>query len=395
MRIKMTENSNKHFVISQENWSLHRKGHQDQQRHMEKVKEAIQNNLPDLVSEESIVMSNGRDVIKIPIRSLDEYKIRYNYGKSKHVGQGKGDSKVGDVVARDGSGESQQGPGKGKKAGDTAGEDYYEAEVSMEEIQNVLFKELELPNLQEKEKEEIITEKIEFNDIRKKGLMGNIDKKRTILNAIKRNAMKGKATIAPIHNDDLRFKTWDEVVKPESRAVVLAMMDTSGSMGSFEKYCARSFFFWMTRFLRSKYETVEIEFIAHHTMAKVVTEEEFFTKGESGGTICSSAYSKALELIQQKYNPARYNIYPVHFSDGENMSTDNEVCVRLVQELMKVSSMFGYGEVNPHNRFSTLMYNYKKIENKKFRHYVLKSKSDVYEALKCFFQKEQPEASAR
>lgn len=150
--------------------------------------------------------------------------------------------------------------------------------------------------------------------------MGNVDKKRTILNALKRNAMHGKAEITPIHNDDLRFKTWDEVEKPESKAVVLAMMDTSGSMGAFEKYCARSFFFWMTKFLRSKYETVEIEFIAHHTEAKVVTEEEFFTKGESGGTICSSAYKKALELIQDKYHPSRYNIYPVHFSDGENIS---------------------------------------------------------------------------
>ena len=92
----------------------------------------------------------------------------------------------------------------------------------MEEVQNVLFKELELPNLKQKEKADITTEKIEFNDIRKKGLMGNIDKKRTILTAIKRNAMKGKAEITPIHNDDLRFKTWDEVMKPESKAVVLS-----------------------------------------------------------------------------------------------------------------------------------------------------------------------------
>lgn len=382
----MTENQNKGFVISQENWSLHRKGYQDQQRHMDKVKEAIKNNLPDLISEESIVMSNGRDVIKIPIRSLDEYKIRYNYDKSKHVGQGQGDSQVGDVVARE-PGQGNKAPGKGKEAGDKAGTDYYEAEVSIEEVQNVLFKELELPNLQQKEMADITTEKIEFNDIRKKGLMGNIDKKRTILTAIKRNAIKGKAEITPIHNDDLRFKTWDEVIKPESRAVVLAMMDTSGSMGNFEKYCARSFFFWMTRFLRTKYETVEIEFIAHHTEAKVVTEEEFFTKGESGGTICSSAYVKALELIKQKYNPVRYNIYPVHFSDGENMSMDNEKCMRLVQELMDISSMFGYGEVNQHSRYSTLMNTYKKIDNQKFRYYILKQKNDVYEALKSFFQK--------
>ncbi|WP_332646134.1 sporulation protein YhbH [Lysinibacillus sp. 54212] len=383
----MSQNHKSRFVVSQENWSLHRKGYQDQQRHMEKVKEAIQNNLPDLVSEESIILSNGREVIKIPIRSLDEYKIRYNYDKSKHVGQGKGDSKVGDVVAK-GPGEKAKGQGQGKEAGDSPGEDYYEAEVSIDELQAVLFNELELPNLQEKEQENIIIDNIEFNDVRKKGLMGNIDKKRTILTAIKRNAMEGRAGISPIHNDDLRFKTWNEVVKPESKAVVLAMMDTSGSMGKFEKYCARTFFFWMTRFLRSKYETVEIEFIAHHTEAKVVTEEEFFTRGESGGTICSSAYVKALDLIKEKYSPSRYNIYPVHFSDGENMSTDNEKCLKLVRELMEVSSMFGYGEVNVYNRYSPLMNTYKNIKNPKFRHYILKQKKDVYEALKSFFQKQ-------
>ncbi|TQR20320.1 sporulation protein YhbH [Psychrobacillus vulpis] len=381
----MNEKQDNQYVISQENWSLHRKGHQDQQRHMDKVKEAIKANLPDLISEESIIMSNGRDVIKIPIRSLDEYKIRYNYDKTKHVGQGDGDSQVGDVIAR-GSDEGESGSGQGKKAGDQAGKDYYEAEVTIEELENVLFNEMELPNLQQKEQADITTDKVEFNDIRKKGLMGNIDKKRTIITAIKRNAMKGKAEISPIHNDDLRFKVWDEVIKPESKAVVLAMMDTSGSMGAFEKYCARSFFFWMARFLRSKYETVEIEFIAHHTEAKVVSEEAFFSKGESGGTICSSAYYKALELIHEKYNPARFNIYPVHFSDGENMTSDNEKCVKLVNDLMDVSSMFGYGEVNAHSRYSTLMNTYKTIANPKFRHYVLKEKNDVYEALKSLFK---------
>ncbi len=127
---------------------------------------------------------------------------------------------MGDVVARDGS-KSNQGNGNGKEAGDKPGQDYYEAEVSMEEVQNVLFKELELPNLQQKEKADIKTEKIEFNDIRKKGLMGNVDKKRTILNAIKRNAMEGNAQITPIHNDDLRFKTWDEVESLNRRQLCL------------------------------------------------------------------------------------------------------------------------------------------------------------------------------
>ncbi len=91
------------------------------------------------------------------------------------------------------------------------------------------------------------------------------------------------------------------------------MMEISGSMGQFEKYVARSFFFWMTRFLRQKYEKVEIVFIAHHTEAKEVTEEEFFTHGESGGTICSSAYAKALEIIDTRYSPDRITILSISF----------------------------------------------------------------------------------
>lgn len=70
-------------------------------------------------------------------------------------------------------------------------------------------------------------EHVEFNDIRKTGLWGNIDKKRTMISAYKRNAMRGKASFHPIHQEDLKFRTWNEVLKPDSKAVVLAMMDTS------------------------------------------------------------------------------------------------------------------------------------------------------------------------
>lgn len=373
------------FILSQEDWSLHRKGYEDQTRHQEKVKEAIKQNLPDLVTEESVILPKGREIIKIPIRSLDEYKFRYNYNKSKHAGQGNGDSKVGDVVARDGA---PQGPGKGQGAGDKAGEDYYEAEVSFEQLEKLLFSELELPHLKQKEREQITVKDIRFNDIRKKGLMGNIDKKRTLLEAIRRNALSGSSDLLKFKNDDLRFKTWEEVIEPHSNAVIIAMMDTSGSMGIFEKYCARSFFFWMTRFLRTKYEKVEIVFVAHHTEAKEVTEEEFFTKGESGGTICSSAYRKALEIIDSRYSPERYNIYPFHFSDGDNLTSDNERCLKLVKELMDRSNMFGYGEVNQYNRASTLMSAYKNIKDPRFRHAIIREKGEVYDALKTFFSKE-------
>lgn len=383
----MSNGNESNFLVSREDWSLHRKGHDDQKRHQEKVQEAVKNNLPDLITEESIIMSNGKEVVKIPIRSLDEYRIRYNYDKNKHVGQGDGDSQIGDVIARDGS--NQASPGRGQGAGDKPGEDYYEAEVSLMELEQAFFKELELPNLKRKEEDEPIVHRVEFNDVRRTGLMGNIDKKRTMITAFKRNAMQGHPGFYPIYREDLKFKTWNEVIKPDSKAVVLAMMDTSGSMGIWEKYMARSFFFWMTRFLRTKYETVEIEFIAHHTEAKVVSEEDFFSRGESGGTICSSAYRKALDLINEKYNPRKYNIYPFHFSDGDNLTSDNARCVKLVHELMKVSNMFGYGEVNQYNRHSTLMSSYKNIHDEKFRYYILKQKTDVFHAMKSFFKKEE------
>jgi uncharacterized protein len=381
-----------HFAVSEEDWSLHRKGYDDQKRHQDKVQEVLRNKLPDLITEENIIMSNGKDLIKIPIRSLDEYKIRYSQDKNKHAGQGKGDSKVGDVLGR--AGDQQKAPGKGQgEAGDQPGHDYYEAEVSFEELEENFYSQLELPNLEQKDEKQMIVTDIAFNDIRKTGLTGNIDKKRTMLEAFKRNALGGSSSFAPIYPEDVRYKTWDNIEKPDSKAVVLAMLDTSGSMGNWEKYVARSFFFWMTRFLRTKYETVEIEFIAHHTEANVVDEESFFSKGESGGTICSSAYKKALQLIDEKYPPSAYNIYPFHFSDGDNLTSDNSRCVGLINQLIEVSSLFGYGEVNQYNRHSTLMQIFRKLEHPKFRYYVLRKKTDVFYAMQQFFSNEKAEVS--
>jgi len=381
----MMEAGQPSFIVSREDWSLHRKGYQDQARHQQKVREAIRQNLPDLVSEESIILSDGKQIIKVPIRSLDEYRFIFNYNKSKHVGQGEGDSAVGDVIGVEPG--ASGGPGEG--AGDQPGEDVIEAEVTLEEIETMLFAELELPFLSPKDKNRLETKDIRFNDIRKKGLSSNIDKKRTILENLRRNALSGKPGIHGISPDDLRYKTWEEIVKPTSNAVVIAMMDTSGSMGSFEKYVARTFFFWMTRFLRHRYENVEIVFIAHHTEAKEVTEEEFFNRGESGGTICSSAYMKALEIIDSRYPPSSYNIYPFHFSDGDNLTSDNERCVKLIGEMLKRANLFGYGEVNQYNRSSTLMSAYKHITYPRVLYYVIREKNEVYAALKSFFHRRE------
>src|SRR5699024_1554709 len=161
------------------------------------------------------------------------------------------------------------------------------------------------------------------------------------------------------------------------------------SMGAFEKKLSRSFFFWMTRFLRNKYNEVEIVFIAHHTEAKIVTEDDFFHKAESGGTILSSAYKTAFELIDTKCPKDEYNVYPFHFSDGDNLASDNKTCLSLVNELMQRSVLFGYGEVNPYRRYSTLMNAYHRMNHPRFLHYILRKEQDVYHALTHFFKERQ------
>jgi len=358
----------------------------DQQRHMEKVKEAIKKNLADIVAEESIIMSEGKKIIKVPIKSLEEYHFRYNRQKQQYAGQGEGSTKKGDVLGKDGA---ANGPGKGPGAGSEPGIDYYEAEISVDELSELIFADLGLPNLREKRQQELETESYQFHDVRKKGLMSNIDKRRTILESIKRHAIEGNYETGIIP-DDLRYKIWDQDIRYQSNAVVLAMMDTSGSMGPFEKYIARSFFFWMVRFLRTKYQNVIIRFLAHHTTAKEVTEKEFFQKGESGGTKCSSVYELALDIIKKRYSPDDYNIYPFHFSDGDNLPSDNEKCLELVGKLLKVCNLFGYGEIEGlYYNSSSLMAVYKRINDPKFASVLIRDKTGVYPALKAFFKSNQ------
>lgn len=378
--------------VSEADWSLHRKGYMDQQRHSEKIKEAIKDNLHEIVSREDIIMSDGRNVVKVPIRSLEQYKFRFDHNKGENVGQGRGGTKVGDVIGRapgDGSG---QGPGE---AGDQPGQDYYEAEVNVDELAKLIFEDLGLPNLEEKKNQQLEAETIQFKDIRRTGILANLDKRRTIMENIKRNARKGEARFGDVRSEDLRFKTWDPEIRHESNAVVIAMMDVSGSMGEFEKYIARSFYFWMVRFLRTKYTNVEIVFISHHTEAKEVSELEFFTKGESGGTRVSSAYQLALNIINDRYPPADWNIYPFHFSDGDNMFSDNRLCVELVRQLLGKCNLFGYGQIKQGwYPAGTLMSVYgQEIDHDKFVAVTIEDKEDVYPALRKFFAIRDPVAS--
>lgn len=377
--------------IQRNDWSLQRKGIIDQERHRERVKDAIRKNLGSIVSNEAIILSDGKRTVKVPIRALDEYKFRFDDRKRKHVGQGDGRTRVGDLLGREG--QPGQGNGSGQ-AGQDSGSEYYEAEVNIDEIAALIFEDLHLPFLEERAKKAIQSKKTQFNEIRRTGVIANLDKRRMIIENIRRNARAGgSAKFGDLKQEDLRFKTWEEVMRYESNAVVIAMIDVSGSMGEFKKYVARSFYFWMVRFLRTRYDNVDIVFISHHTEAREVTEEQFFTQGESGGTVVSSAYNLALKIIQQRYQPADWNIYPFHFSDGDNYYSDNEEAVRLADELIGTCNLFGYGEIGEeggaaYRRTSGALLSIFKDRLKKQERFVgirIDDKEEVYPALKEFF----------
>lgn len=371
------------MFASHTDWSLHRKGPVDQARHNQKIREAIKENLGEIISEENIITSEGDRVVKVPIRSLEQYKFRFDPYEQKRVGEGKGDTKVGDVIGK--LPPEQQGQGD-KKAGDRPGVDYFEVEMTIDELAELIFEDLGLPNLRPKASQEVESEDIRFTDVRRKGAMGNLDKRRTVLENILRNARAGEAVFRGLKQDDLRFKAWERAVKRESSAVVIAMRDVSGSMGEFKKYITRSLFFWMVRFLRTRYRQVEIVFVVHHTEARITDEDTFFRLGESGGTKVSSAYQLALDTIKEKYDPALWNIYPFHFSDGDNWGeSDNRKCLALLEQILAVSNLFGYGEIREDGYTSTLMSAFSGLTDPRFIVAVIREKKDVYPALQRWF----------
>jgi uncharacterized sporulation protein YeaH/YhbH (DUF444 family) len=169
-------------------------------------------------------------------------------------------------------------------------------------------------------------------------------------------------------------------------------MDTSGSMGTVKKYLARSFYFLLYQFVRQKYNNVEVVFIAHHTEAKEVTEDEFFHKVESGGTYISSGYRKALDIIQDRFHPSLWNIYAFHCSDGDNFYSDNERAVAAAKELCDVCNLFGYGEIKPAGSAyysGSMLETLSEVKSENFCMVTIERKEDLWTAFRAVLTKDK------
>lgn len=394
----------------------------DRQRHRDKLREAIRDNIADIISEESIIGRQKDRVIKVPIRGIKEY--RFVFGDNQpQSGTGEGETEPGQVIGKSG----KEGEGSGK-AGDQPGVDYYETDVTLEELIEIMFEDLELPDMERKILREVMSERIaKRKGYRKAGVRVHLDRRRTAKARIRRMVATGRGVPTapagaaltdngaatppdlepdldpssedmedderfPFRRDDLTYKRLVEDTREESNAVVMCIMDTSGSMDSMKKYLARSFFFLLYQFVSSKYQNVELVFIGHHTQAREVSEEEFFHKGESGGTLISSGYNKTLEIIYDRYHPSLWNIYAFHCSDGDNFDSDNANAIKAATELCEISNLFGYGEIKPlgsHYYESSMLDMFRRIEVDNFQSVLIERKEDIWPSFKAFLSRDK------
>ncbi|HEY2484245.1 MAG TPA: DUF444 family protein [Candidatus Binataceae bacterium] len=400
----------------------------DRLRHRQKVRESIRENIADIIAEESIIGKDRDRVIKVPLRGIKEYRFVYG-DNSGGASQGDGDSRPGQVVGKTG----KEGPGKGDDmAGDRPGVDYYETDVTLEELIEIMFEDLELPNLERRALREIQSDySTKRKGYRHVGIRVRLDKRRTAKQRVMRKLARDRRVNGngaadgdlaepaeppaeddapglsalqpdagaglrkrrfPFHHDDLRYKHIEVDTREESNAAVMCIMDTSGSMDTMKKYLARSFFFLLYQFIATRYRNVEIVFIAHHTEASEVTEEEFFHKGESGGTFISSGYVKALEIIHQRYHPSLWNVYAFHCSDGDNFDSDNPTALKAGEELAEICNLFGYGEIKPlGSRYyeSSMLNVFRRIQAPNFHTVLIERKEDIWPSFKAFLAKDR------
>ncbi len=317
----------------------------DHSRFKDIVRGKIRQNLKKFISHGELISRKGNDRVTIPVPQID--LPRFIFGDSNKGGVGQGDGKPGDPV----NGQPQEGEGGEKKAGNSEGQHELEVDFTVEELAQMLGEELQLPHIEPKGSHEVTTKSTRYTSIHTEGPQSLRHFKRTFKEALKRQIASGiydakNPIIVPVKKD-LRYRGWSETPRPQTNAVIIYMMDVSGSMGDEQKEIVRTESFWIDTWLRSQYQGIHRRFIIHDASAREVDEDTFYRTRESGGTLISSAYRLCLDIIHKDYPSADWNIYPFHFSDGDNWSSeDTKICLDMVSEdMLPLANQFSYGQV--------------------------------------------------
>lgn len=294
----------------------------DVARHKERLKDALREKLPEVVASEDIITAPSGRRLRVPVRFLDDIHLRPARPGRQGAGQGQGGL-----------------PGDGHR------EPTMEVGLTLDELAELLFEELHLPNLQPKLGDS--EPDIRVEGVSRRGPLSRLDKRRTIV-----EHLKGAQVW---REEQMRYR--DIAVKPRdiSRSVVTFIRDASGSMDDAKRYRVRVAAFWALRWLRHRYRDVECVFIVHDTAAEEVEEHDFFHIGEMGGTALSSGLVLAEETLESRYPASEWNRYVLFFSDGENSPADNDRTVAALTRLHDGCELVGYGEVEDYRGYHGIL----------------------------------------
>ncbi len=312
--------------------------------------------LQKFLSKGEAIGKRGDRFVVIPIPQIDLPTYRYDFSNVPRVGQGEG--KRGNPVG----GDFENFGG----AGSEAGEHLLDEEVSFEELAEILREELELPDLEPKGRKNIPVPSNKYSTIAPTGPRGlkhfrQMFKKGLIRILLSGEYNKDKPVIIFTRPDE-RYKSWKIVMDPRAGAVIIYVMDVSGSVFGDIKEIMRATSFYLEVLIKTepKYKKVDMRYIIHDTIAKQVSREEFFRTREGGGTIMSSGFKEIEKMIDPKqgsifgaertiYSPDDWNIYIFYYSDGANWSTDDtkKCCEILEKNILSKSGvkLFGYFQI--------------------------------------------------
>jgi hypothetical protein len=357
---------------------------QDHNRFRQIVRGRIKQDLKKYISNGELIGRRGRDLISIP---LPQIRIpQFVYGPKQTGGVGQGDGEVGTVL---GPGD-QQGGHEG--AGNAPGQHLLEVDVSLDELAEMLGEELELPAIKPRGRKNIMSHKGRYTGISQYGPESLRHFKRTYKETLRRSIATGTyrpdcPVLIPIRRDK-RYRSWKSSVIPQANAVIIYMMDVSGSMGEEQKEIVRIESFWIDTWLRHHYKGVDIRYIIHDAEAREVDRETFYHTRESGGTVISAAYKLCNEIIAADYPPEEWNIYCLHFSDGDNWSQgDTEECITLLKEtLLHHVNLFCYGQVESPYGTGQFLVDLKEVmgEDDRVALSKIENKDGIYQSIKDF-----------
>lgn len=383
------------------------KSSSNRQRFLKRVSGKIKKALPNIIKSKNIEgITSGK--VKVPIKGISEPSFRNdpNTGNRKTVNPGNDKFVEGDRVPKPNGG----GGGKGTKGSNDPSimEDEFEIVLSKEEFLRYVFEDYELPNMYKKFMEDVFNYKWKRSGYTSDGTPSKLSPTKTYEESLARRlAVKGaiereiekleeklKSKISQEEIDkitkkldelkfrlknipafehiDLRYNNHEKVPQPITSAVMFCIMDVSGSMGYFEKDISKRFFTLLYLFLSKKYENIELVFIRHHTEAKEVDEDEFFNSKESGGTIVLPSLVLMDDIIRERYDSSKWNVYLAQCSDGDTWdSSDAEACKNFMQDkLLPQTQYAAYVEVaHEYEYFSREDYNsmlweaYQKLEH--------------------------------